>query len=46
MTKIYKSKLILESMIFLKIPTENFLTLKNEYGGIDGLYEFIYSQLT
>jgi hypothetical protein len=45
MNKKIKCRLILEGMIFLNIPTENFLNLKNEYGGIDGLYNFISNKL-
>ena len=45
MTKIMKSKLIIEGMAFLGIPSENFLTLKNELGGTDKLYFWIESKL-
>ena len=45
MTKITKCRLILEGMNFLGIPSENFLTLKNELGGTDKLYSWIESKL-
>jgi hypothetical protein len=45
MTKILKCKEILDAMIFLNIPTENFLKLKIELGGLDNLYEFIFNKL-
>lgn len=45
MTKIYMSRVILEAMIFLNIPTESFHTLKKQYGGLNQLHEHIYSLL-
>lgn len=41
MSKVIKAKLIIESLIFLGISTEEFSILKKKYGGLDGLYEFI-----
>lgn len=32
---------ILMGMNFLNIPSINFLNLKNKYGGIEGLYNYI-----
>jgi hypothetical protein len=46
MTKITKCRLIIEGMTFLGIPTEKFLTLKNELGGTDKLYSWIESKLS
>jgi hypothetical protein len=46
MTKILKCSLILQGMNFLGIPSENFSEMKNKFGGIDGLYEFISGKLS
>ena len=39
-----KCRLILEGMIFLNIPTDKFSRMKSQFGGIDGLYEYIYGE--
>jgi hypothetical protein len=46
MKKIQKARLVIEGMIFLGIETENFLNLKQQHGGLDGLYNWIESQLS
>lgn len=46
MKKIQKARLVIESMIFLGIPTEQFMEMKKQHGGLDGLYNWIESQIS
>ena len=46
MSKILKCRLIFEGMDFLGIPSENFSKMKNKFGGVDVLYEFISNELS
>ena len=42
-TKIIIAKEIIEAMIFLGIPTEQFSAMKEQFGGLQGLYNHIES---
>lgn len=44
-SKIVKAQEVITALEFLGLGKENFLTLKNQHGGFDGLYAWIEKQL-
>lgn len=44
-SKITIAKECIEAMIFLNIPTENFLTMKNSLGGLIQLHDYLAREM-